>query len=148
MQLAADLIAYIKSRPCVDCGQKFIASAMEFDHRDATEKVASISALASIGTLQGVVKEILKCDVVCANCHRVRTKQRAKGGAPGKLFLTRASEIKPKPRTTSKTDVAQSWLEGYLREYGPTTSKEVKEAAQRAGFQGETIWELFEDDDD
>ncbi len=46
-----------------------------FDHRDALEKVSSITDLTRGGAWkwQRVWDEMMKCDVRCANCHRRRT---------------------------------------------------------------------------
>lgn len=66
------LRAYKDSRSCVDCGGKFHFSAMEFDHT-RSDKVANVSRIGSIARAK---TEIIKCDLVCANCHRVRTYTR------------------------------------------------------------------------
>lgn len=66
----------LKRNPCTDCGQVFPPEAMQFDHL-GDDKRAAVSVLVlrpvSIETLQ---KEIDKCDLVCANCHAVRTHNR------------------------------------------------------------------------
>lgn len=64
--------------PCMDCGVKHPLWRMQFDHRDGTEKVACVSELISMGTLNRLLVEIAKCDVVCANCHCDRTHRRKK----------------------------------------------------------------------
>ena len=61
-----------KSVPCMDCGGVFPPCAMDFDHRDAEEKKFNIAQAAS-RTIDSLIEEIAKCDVVCANCHRIRT---------------------------------------------------------------------------
>jgi hypothetical protein len=72
-----DKMAQIKKAPCVDCGGYFPAEAMDFDHVFGT-KVSNVSSLRT-GSWDRVVKEIEKCDLVCANCHRIRTtKQKNK----------------------------------------------------------------------
>ena len=40
------------------------------------EKVAEISRLLNRGNLNLLLEEIDKCDVICANCHRIRTWNR------------------------------------------------------------------------
>lgn len=66
--------------PCVQCGQHYHYSAMDFDHVRG-EKVANVATLADAGYSLDVVKEeIAKCDLVCANCHRYRTWQRRSVG--------------------------------------------------------------------
>jgi hypothetical protein len=65
----------IKSSPCADCGGVFDPECMDFDHRPGTQKFKSVSHLKQY-TLERVRAEVGKCDVVCANCHRLRTKAR------------------------------------------------------------------------
>lgn len=80
-QVAADkrAIDIIKSTtPCSDCGGKFPPECMDFDHVPGRgEKVAPVSHL--LGT-DGLMAELAKCDLVCANCHRIRTRQRRENG--------------------------------------------------------------------
>jgi len=65
----------IKSRPCADCGGSFPPYVMDLDHRDPSEKVAPVSQLINAGEA-AIRAEAAKCDVVCANCHRIRTFER------------------------------------------------------------------------
>jgi len=65
----------LKNVPCMDCHQTFPPICMEFDHRDPNTKLASISQLIGIvrSYWEIIQQEINKCDIVCANCHRLRT---------------------------------------------------------------------------
>lgn len=45
---------------------------MDFDHVRGTKKFA-ISTYAHAVSSETLTKEIAKCDLVCANCHRERT---------------------------------------------------------------------------
>ncbi len=66
------LRAYLRSHPCVDCGESDILT-LQFDHRDRATKRQDVGLLV-IGKPWSVVSaEIEKCDVRCANCHRRRT---------------------------------------------------------------------------
>ncbi|HJR25383.1 MAG TPA: hypothetical protein VJ804_07920 [Acidimicrobiales bacterium] len=67
------VIAYLRSHPCVDCGEDDIV-VLEFDH--LRDKLASVSRLVQIAELPAILAEIDKCEVVCANCHRRRTAAR------------------------------------------------------------------------
>lgn len=70
------LVRRMKDRPCMDCGGRFPPAAMDFDHVRG-EKVAAVSALvAQAAVLKRLRDEIAKCDIVCANCHRIRTAKR------------------------------------------------------------------------
>lgn len=71
-----------KDAPCMDCGNWFDPACMEFDHRDPATKVANVSKMRNGRyPVQALLDEIAKCDLVCANCHRIRTKYRAAGGS-------------------------------------------------------------------
>jgi hypothetical protein len=49
---------------------------LDFDHRDPQEKEFCISsALSTVPRLKRLRKEIDKCDILCANCHRIKTAQ-------------------------------------------------------------------------
>lgn len=68
------LLAELKSAPCADCGQRFPPEAMDFDHiGDKRDNISRL--LASVGDT-ALLDELAKCEVVCANCHRVRTAER------------------------------------------------------------------------
>ena len=59
---------------CMDCGLRpEYAQVLEFDHRPDEDKLFHISDRMVSGTVEDLLAEIAKCDVVCANCHRVRT---------------------------------------------------------------------------
>lgn len=66
--------------PCTDCGRFFPAVCMDFDHLPGSDKVADVAQMAN-GTqysLAAIEREIAKCEIVCANCHRIRTSKRPK----------------------------------------------------------------------
>ena len=70
---ARALLREAKDVPCVDCGGRFHFAAMDFDHVRG-EKKGCLSTMASkTFSLETIREEMAKCDVVCANCHRVRT---------------------------------------------------------------------------
>lgn len=70
---AKKVLEYLRAHPCVDCGEKD-PIVLEFDHRDGTEKVESVTQLVTNNCgWQKIEDEIAKCDVRCANCHRRRT---------------------------------------------------------------------------
>ena len=70
------IIAEAKNQPCSDCGGRFPTCVMDQDHVRGEKKFKVSEAVQrAYGlTLDRVRTEIAKCDVVCANCHRVRTE--------------------------------------------------------------------------
>jgi hypothetical protein len=70
---AAELQAYLRTHPCVGCGTTDVR-VLEFDHRQGEAKRANVSAMVGMGLpWERVLQEIAKCDVRCANCHRIMT---------------------------------------------------------------------------
>jgi hypothetical protein len=67
------LMRELKTAPCMDCGQRFHPVAMTFDHRPGTTKVRDLATLARRGCTGLFYAELKKCDLVCANCHAIRT---------------------------------------------------------------------------
>ena len=60
-------------RGCADCGESDPV-VLEFDHRIRKNKSLTLGEAARMGwSLKRLRSEILKCAVVCANCHRRRT---------------------------------------------------------------------------
>ena len=69
------LYAYLSSHPCVDCGETDIR-VLEFDHVRG-DKTLTIARLLDYATSWATIEaEIAKCEVRCANCHRIRTNER------------------------------------------------------------------------
>lgn len=75
-----DFIHTLKAVPCVDCRVSYPPCVMDFDHRPGTVKLFNVSRAGK--TLAQVTAEAAKCDVVCSNCHRLRTWGRAIGRNP------------------------------------------------------------------
>lgn len=66
-----------KRWPCTDCGEKYPPCVMDFDHT-GDDKVVSPGRMVTLGWGESkMLKELDKCELVCANCHRIRTSQRA-----------------------------------------------------------------------
>ena len=65
----------LKEGSCTDCGGSFHPVAMQWDHV-GTDKLANVSRLAQRASKARVLAEIAKCELVCANCHAVRTHLR------------------------------------------------------------------------
>lgn len=67
------IIREAKNVPCTDCGKRYPYYVMDFDHIRG-EKVNDIACLIT-SSVEVIKKEIAKCEVVCANCHRERTQR-------------------------------------------------------------------------
>ncbi|HXB15201.1 MAG TPA: hypothetical protein VNV44_05605 [Solirubrobacteraceae bacterium] len=67
------LIEFFREQPCVDCGESD-PIVLEFDH--VADKEFDVSAGLRTHKWEAVLREIDKCEVVCANCHRRRTARR------------------------------------------------------------------------
>jgi hypothetical protein len=64
---------HLLDHPCVDCGATDLR-VLDFDHRDPGTKLASVGRLLGQGRpWPAIDAEMAKCDVRCANCHRIRT---------------------------------------------------------------------------
>ena len=63
---------------CVDCGYRTHPVALEFDHI-GNEKAINVCNAKSIDQAK---REIVKCVVRCANCHRIRTFERMQKSHP------------------------------------------------------------------
>ena len=90
--LQAKVLEYLFDHPCVDCGEQNII-VLEFDHRDPTIKTTEISKLYSWDKIQ---KEIDKCDVVCTNCHKLRSAKRGNWYQNVHKYLSKESALKLK----------------------------------------------------
>lgn len=77
-------MAALKAEPCHDCCQRFDACCMDFDHRPGTKKKYNIGSMFAAHYARTEIEmELVKCDLVCANCHRIRTKNRRLGSGGG-----------------------------------------------------------------
>lgn len=70
------LIQDAKDKPCVDCGNRFPLIAMDFDHVPGRGKKLFNITLSQYRSVESIKKEMTKCEVVCSNCHRVRSHRR------------------------------------------------------------------------
>lgn len=62
-----------ESSPCADCGEFYPFFLMDFDH--IGPKCNNIPKLLG-GSRDILLREIAKCELVCAMCHRVRSYER------------------------------------------------------------------------
>jgi hypothetical protein len=87
-----DKIEAIKAVPCADCGGSFPTECMDFDHIDPAQKSFNMAYGRSVGW-QRVLEEIAKCRIICANCHRIRTRrQNPRAIADSRKFRNNATK--------------------------------------------------------
>lgn len=69
----AFVLAEKTNKPCADCGHTYPPYVLDFDHVRGTKRM-DISTMVHKGrSVRMLATEISKCDLVCANCHRIRT---------------------------------------------------------------------------
>lgn len=68
------LLRAFKDQPCADCGLRYPDHVMQFDHIVPNGK-KSLSGRSTM-SLKKLIEELAECEVVCANCHCIRTFQR------------------------------------------------------------------------
>lgn len=67
---------YQMKKECADCGYNTHPAALEFDHLPDTKKLFNIGEEIGNRSREKLWEEIAKCDVVCSNCHNIRTANR------------------------------------------------------------------------
>ncbi len=72
---------------CIDCGFSAHFSALDFDHKDPKEKCFVLSGHLCY-RWSVLAAEAMKCELRCANCHRIRTFEH-KHSKPNKISLGR-----------------------------------------------------------
>ena len=57
--------------------QTFPVFVMHWDHLPGMDKVSEISSMLGHFSREAILAELKKCELVCANCHVMRTVNRA-----------------------------------------------------------------------
>jgi hypothetical protein len=71
-----EFIRKLKDVPCADCGLRYPHYVMDFDHITG-EKKYNLSRLMKVTASWKTIKEeVAKCEIVCSNCHRIRSWKR------------------------------------------------------------------------
>lgn len=90
-----EYVMKLKDKPCQDCNKKYPPHVMDYDHRNKKEKCFTISKELGYAALDKIMVEIKKCDLVCANCHRIRTHEHHKTKNKKPQAFVRAQKDKP-----------------------------------------------------
>lgn len=73
------LLDYMSDKACVECGESDVR-CLDFDHIKRSDKKNLVTALIrSTYSIETIMDEISKCQILCANCHRKRTYSQLKG---------------------------------------------------------------------
>src|SRR5574341_921170 len=80
------IVRAMKDKPCADCNHMFPVICMDFDHAPGKKPAVarglrgkSVSDRARTAKPEQLLAELSECDVVCANCHRIRTERQRHG---------------------------------------------------------------------
>ena len=95
-QKMKDHVREFKEKPCADCGNSYPYYVMDFDHRPGTKKLFEVADYLRekvVSTYEKLDAEIAKCDVVCSNCHRIRTHERKP--VPNRYLMHPPKAFKP-----------------------------------------------------
>ncbi len=76
---------------CIECGYSVCLEALQFHHRDAATKLFSLANFS--GSYDQMRAEARKCDLLCANCHRIRHTP-AEAGPTATVALRRQKKMK------------------------------------------------------
>jgi len=72
-KVARAMIDEARSIPCTDCKGEFPAVVMQFDHVNGNKEMNVADTIRGGWSMSRIQKEMNKCEVVCANCHAIRT---------------------------------------------------------------------------
>lgn len=73
-KIIRQIVSDAKNVPCTDCNKKHPYWAMDFDHINPKNKKNNIGTMMTQNvSIETILEEINKCEVVCALCHRYRT---------------------------------------------------------------------------
>ena len=71
-----ELQEYKEKRGCEECSEMYPHYVLEFDHRPEFKKIDNVYRVYKKFGKDKAWEEVAKCDVVCSNCHKIRTYER------------------------------------------------------------------------
>ena len=73
LKVRKKLLDFLSTKKCIDCGEND-PIVLDFDHIDQKNKFKTVAQMLSGHySWESVSKEINKCEIRCANCHRRKT---------------------------------------------------------------------------
>ncbi|MEK7572655.1 MAG: hypothetical protein AAB493_02265 [Patescibacteria group bacterium] len=73
IKIRKKLLEFLSLKSCIDCGEND-PIVLEFDHKNTDKKFKQISnMLSGHYSWESLQREIKKCEIRCANCHRRKT---------------------------------------------------------------------------
>jgi predicted transcriptional regulator len=73
-----ELQSFKEGMGCFDCKTMYPHYVLEFDHMPEFKKIDNVYRVYKKFGRDKAWQEVAKCDVVCANCHKIRTYQRVR----------------------------------------------------------------------
>lgn len=72
------MLDYLEGKSCVGCGIQD-NRVLEFDHIEPSTKSFGIArGIADTRSWENILIEIEKCQILCANCHKIKTSEKQK----------------------------------------------------------------------
>jgi len=68
-----EILVALAGGKCLRCGLQHPPVVYDFHHRNPEEKVFSIGEQLINKSMDALIEEARKCDLLCANCHRIIT---------------------------------------------------------------------------
>jgi hypothetical protein len=87
-ELRQRMLEYLHDKACAICGVNDVR-VLEFDHIDPTKKSFGIAkALTYTFSWERILNEVSKCQILCANCHKIKTASESNWYKKGKTSST------------------------------------------------------------
>lgn len=85
-QWKREALAALKAEAgCAHCGIDD-PRVLDFHHSDAAEKTLAVSQLVNRASWEAVLDEVSRCEVLCANCHRIAHHEDAEVHSPAEAW--------------------------------------------------------------
>ena len=76
-----------RRKGCVKCGYNEHGTALQFDHLDPSTKRHKTQGVSMGWSWKGIKEEISKCQILCANCHVVKTFEAGEAGPKNNKYV-------------------------------------------------------------